>query len=33
MRYVIATVLNDFPQLLPRDLLDTFETLLAVEPS
>jgi ABC-type molybdenum transport system ATPase subunit/photorepair protein PhrA len=31
MRHVIATVLNEFPQLLPRDLLDTFESLLAVE--
>lgn len=31
MRYVITTVLNDFPQLLPRDLLETFDGLLAVE--
>ena len=31
MRYVIATVLNDFPELLPRDLLETFDVLLAVE--
>lgn len=31
MKYVNATVLSDFPNLLPRDLLVTFEALLNVE--
>lgn len=31
MRHVIATVLTDFPQLLPSDLIATFQGLLTTE--